>query len=285
MYLKEVAFHGEEFFHFSIYKLKILDNRQLIINSHWHEEMEFLYVEKGNVTIYINDSQFVVGDQTLIYLPSQVIHSVRNHKDGDKSIYSLVFSADLIGQKELKESIFNHSLMSTAEIINLDNDIGKKIQNILYQTIEAYSTHHSESEFLIRGNLFHIFHYMFQSADKFFSQSVFKEQVLDYKKEFIVKYIRENYQDDIRLKDISQKLNISAEHFSRIFKNYFGCNFSKYLMKYRISKATLFLKTTKLAIIDIAVSCGFKSSSYFSACFKKEMGISPQKYRKKYTYL
>ena len=43
--------------------------------------------------------------------------------------------------------------------------------------------------------------------------------------------------------------------------------------------AIALLHDTELKISDIAEKCGFSSDSYFISCFKKQMGLSPIKFR------
>ena len=47
----------------------------------------------------------------------------------------------------------------------------------------------------------------------------------------------------------------------------------------------MILANSKIKIINIAELCGIYSISYFNTAFKKEFGISPSQYRKKYSPL
>lgn len=55
-----------------------------------------------------------------------------------------------------------------------------------------------------------------------------------------------------------------------------------YLTKYRIAQSIKLLTCTELTITQIAQQTGFNTSSYYTECFKKEMGITPLKYRKQH---
>ena len=54
----------------------------------------------------------------------------------------------------------------------------------------------------------------------------------------------------------------------------------QYLLEYRISKSREFLADPSLTIAEIAQNTGFSSQSYFTSCFKKIVGCTPNKYRK-----
>ncbi|HIQ99495.1 MAG TPA: helix-turn-helix transcriptional regulator [Candidatus Scybalocola faecavium] len=51
-------------------------------------------------------------------------------------------------------------------------------------------------------------------------------------------------------------------------------------MKFRIQKAASLMRTTHLKSYEIAEKVGFSDESYFSRCFKKMMGMSPNEYRR-----
>jgi AraC family transcriptional regulator of adaptative response / methylphosphotriester-DNA alkyltransferase methyltransferase len=47
-----------------------------------------------------------------------------------------------------------------------------------------------------------------------------------------------------------------------------------------VKKAKQMLVNTELTIVNIALLCGFGSLSTFYEFFKKQVGLSPKKYRK-----
>ncbi len=95
-----------------------------------------------------------------------------------------------------------------------------------------------------------------------------------------VTFIENNLEGELSVKSISKSTNISKSAlYDKFHKNY-GCTLNEYINKKRIDKAKFLLKNTNYSIDDIAVKTGFSSASYFSKCFKKQMGISPLKFKK-----
>ena len=75
--------------------------------------------------------------------------------------------------------------------------------------------------------------------------------------------------------------SVSPEHLSRTFKRETGFGFNEYLTLVRLQHAELMLRDRSAkSISDIAYSCGFNDSNYFSDRFKKAYGIPPLRYRK-----
>ena len=96
----------------------------------------------------------------------------------------------------------------------------------------------------------------------------------------ICSYLIENLESNHSVEDIANKFHFSAHYIRHIFKAKTGMSIKEFIMTQRIKKAKLLLKTSDSKIIDIASSCGFENSSYFTEMFVKEVGVSPRDYRK-----
>lgn len=97
----------------------------------------------------------------------------------------------------------------------------------------------------------------------------------------IADYIEEHYKENFGSHDIEQDLLISFDHANRVFKKHFGYSIIKYRNQMRINTAKTMLDTKSMDMI--AQEIGFRDRYYFSRCFKKHEGISPEEYRKKIT--
>jgi len=92
-------------------------------------------------------------------------------------------------------------------------------------------------------------------------------------------YILENFTRKISLKEIADVSGFSSPYFSTIFKEEMGENFSSYLNRLRVEKASYLLVHTEHSLSSITRACGFEDQSWFSKIFKAYTGISPRKYR------
>jgi AraC-like DNA-binding protein/ligand-binding sensor protein len=93
------------------------------------------------------------------------------------------------------------------------------------------------------------------------------------------RYIWENYTRKISLQEIAEVSGLSTPYFSTVFKNEMGENLSSYINRLRVEEASRLLTKTRMAISDIARSCGFEDQSWFSKIFKSFTGVSPGKFR------
>lgn len=92
-------------------------------------------------------------------------------------------------------------------------------------------------------------------------------------------YIQERYDTDISLQDAAGALGYSDAYFSKIFKQYFGRNFTVYLTDFRVTKAKELLRDITANIKDIGTRVGFHDSNYFARVFKRTTGMTPSEYR------
>lgn len=95
-----------------------------------------------------------------------------------------------------------------------------------------------------------------------------------------IKYIKENYEKNIALEDVSEYANISKSYLSMLFKQETGINFSCYLTDYRIKKSMELLQESNYKIYEIAEKVGFDNPYYFSKVFKEKTGYSCKHFRK-----
>jgi AraC-like DNA-binding protein len=95
-----------------------------------------------------------------------------------------------------------------------------------------------------------------------------------------IKYLRENYSKNINLKNMSDQASLSISHFSKIFKIETGVSPVNYLINLKVKKACEFLQFTNLLIKEVSFKVGIQDIHYFTKVFTKNIGLSPNQYRK-----
>lgn len=98
-----------------------------------------------------------------------------------------------------------------------------------------------------------------------------------------IEFLNDHYGEKISVEDLAHVANCSASHFSRIFKEETTLSPSDYLMQLRLDYAKRMLRGNEKSITQIALDCGFNSSSYFYQCFFRAYNISPTDFRKSLT--
>ena len=96
----------------------------------------------------------------------------------------------------------------------------------------------------------------------------------------IIDYMHQFYGKGISVLDIAEHFNTERRKLSTIFINQIGVSPTVYITDLRIQRAKLLLRTSDLAITEVAENVGYRDHFYFSRVFKKETGVSPTGYRK-----
>ena len=97
-----------------------------------------------------------------------------------------------------------------------------------------------------------------------------------------IQYIDNHYQEDLRLTDVADTLMFSVSYTSKLFKQYTGIPFVKYVALVRIRESIEPLLEGKKSIEQIAADCGMPNSKAYTTAFKELYGIVPSHYRKKF---
>lgn len=96
-----------------------------------------------------------------------------------------------------------------------------------------------------------------------------------------IKYINDNYDQEITLEDVAFEIGFSTYYFGKMFKKTFNISFTDYLSNVRITQAKQLLRDSQQTIKDITYSIGYMDPNYFTRVFKKSEGLTPTEYRNK----
>ena len=94
--------------------------------------------------------------------------------------------------------------------------------------------------------------------------------------------MRSNIEEPLSLEELSTHISISRRQMERLFQTHLETSPSRYYLELRITHARRLLLQSNESITNIAIACGFVSSSHFSSCYKDYFGLSPSLTRQKY---
>lgn len=104
----------------------------------------------------------------------------------------------------------------------------------------------------------------------------------DYRKEVnkLIDYIYANLDKPLTLEVLSERVNLSAFHFHRVFSSVVGEPLGKFVQRVRVERAAAFLlNDADATVTNVAYECGFGSVSVFCRSFKRHFGVSAEEYR------
>lgn len=97
-----------------------------------------------------------------------------------------------------------------------------------------------------------------------------------------VRYVEENYAEKPSLAAFAQSEHCSESHMSRFLKANLNMRFQDYVAFVRFRSACRMIESGTARMIDVSEASGFSDYRYFSACFKKHCGMTPEEYSRKH---
>lgn len=94
-----------------------------------------------------------------------------------------------------------------------------------------------------------------------------------------VDYVMENLAQPLRLEEVAQAACFSPYHFHRIFRTLMGETLAAFVKRVRLERAIHLLSHRRAtSLTEIALACGFSSSSDFSRSFRAQYGVPPRRF-------
>ena len=285
--LKENRTHGTVQYPVALYEWN--GENEWHVVPHWHEEMEWIYFQKGDFPVWINTKEYQVHAPAFICIHPEELHALILEKDGIES--AVVFPVDILCF-ERYDAAEAKVLGPLAEgklrmpVLCRSGDAAFEELSACYKQIEQMLRQMKEQKNMLYLN---IKAKMLELIAVAYKHDLLTRQVREGREEAgtvenlkkVLQYIGEHYSSPIRLFELAELVNMNEQYFCRYFKKNIGKTITEYINVIRVEKAATALAETEDKIIDIAAACGFDNTGYFIRRFKKEKGMTPSEYRKK----
>lgn len=97
-----------------------------------------------------------------------------------------------------------------------------------------------------------------------------------------VRFIRQHAREMIQVSDVAKVVSVSRRGLERRFRRVLNCSVLDEIRRVRLEQVVRMLVETNQLIGQIALALNYPSIEHISRFFRKEMGMSPLAYRKKY---
>ena len=94
------------------------------------------------------------------------------------------------------------------------------------------------------------------------------------------RYIHENIEKRLSIKDICAEVGCSKTTLISAFKKEFGTTVNAAITDTRLDEAKRLLRSGEMSINEVAQATGFYDQSYFSKVFSAKCGVSPSEFKK-----
>ena len=256
----------------------------LALYVHWHPELEFFYVESGEVEFFIENHSFLLKSGEGILVPPKLMHWARTQK-------SVLFHAVVVDPLWLCPSqniesfgrYFQPMCNGSAQyatILTPEQNWQQEILNLLTPIFSMNEEEIVAKELFVQGTLLLIWQKLYDHYLKArYPKRNYNPDRLKYLQKS-VSYIETHYAEDMTLEKMANQVHLSRGQFCRQFQAWTGMTPFCYLTRCRVLNSSQLLAHSSKKISEIASLCGFNSISYFNRTFLKMIGMTPSAYRK-----
>lgn len=245
-------------------RINVLSENRVM--QHFDGNIHFIYVLAGEVTVEKEDTIVSLQKNDFYILSKSLVHTVYGENARAFEIVLTYTFEDQEGRAFEGNSVTQGK--------SSDQKIVQSIERLLklYILQEKHSVSEVFEEYFRMIHLLEKEYTVFSSLDEDRSM---KQKVYELKF-----FIDNNFDKDIRLADIANKLYVSDQYLSRSFSSEIGMPMNEYLIRKRLEKVRKELLETEKTVTNIAFSAGFSNINSFNRLFKKYQGLTPSEFRK-----
>lgn len=254
--------------------------------THWHQEIEIIYVLDGHMQIGINDVLYSLTAGDILFVGSCELHHYLPNPLGCRKIILQLGKPIFEAYSDL---VFGHRFVMPhlIESSGISIDSGESLHGIIERHIIAlyreWETRESGHELVTKARINDIAAIMIRHLpmEAYSLQERTKRLEQLERLDNVLKYIESDYGSEITLQSAAEVAGFSVTYFSRFFKEATGSTFVEYVNSFRANIAMLLLTNNEESVTEIAYRSGFNSIETFNRVFKKVNGCTPTAVRSK----
>lgn len=244
---------------------------------HWHNAIEIIMPLTNCFEVICAGTDYHLDERDILIIPAGTLHNLK--AQSGRRLILIIDNRSFENNPSLSElySVFSEPLLINS---SYDKEFLRSMNQIMKDIYILYSNFGDVTEVYIYMKILSFF-------AKIREYQLNEIQYYDggqYAGKFrmILKYIEQNYMNDITLEELAKLAGYSTYHFSRIFKKYSNTTFINYLNRRRVKAAELLLLENGCSITDVSMQAGFTSLTTFNRVFKSITGCTPSDYKKLY---
>lgn len=243
--------------------------------THYHQDPELFYLLSGHFEVKIDDAVYQMKKGDILLINANKRHTLAAKGELLMARFEIDFHL-------LAEQLGSMQLLFWCNSVIDKNEAFQELRILLDKIIDRYFE--QENKDALRMNALY-YETLYVLAGNFLVKSDdIRLNVEDSQDRVRIRqiqnYIQANYQSQISLNDLADRLFLSNAYLSKYIKKHLGLTFMEYLNNVRLFHAVDELLYSKKNITHIAMDNGFPTSAAFTKAFRDVHGESPSEYRK-----
>ena len=261
------------------------------VDTHIHSSIEIIYILHGTLEITTNSNTYILNDGDLVMFRKFALHAINVISTDGGEYYAIKFHMSILNDFASAENInYYHSVFCIdARVDSLvwhrDELDESDIIPAINEVIRTYTDEGIFAFFRLKLNVGTFILSLMQDYHKRFPEHLRPLKLNDSMAQNIkkaIEFVNGNYQNPITARDAAKVAGLSYNYFSNCFSKVTGKTFSQYLNTVRINQAKYQLLISGKNISRISELAGFENTSYFTQEFRRQTGMTPSEFIKKY---
>lgn len=244
-----------------------------------HEEMEFIWVIEGKVTIICEKKAYELTSDMVFMIYMNQKHSIKS--DNSSLMFSFRLKKNYLLEHHLNfdKIPFKNRIFPFEELAQKYHAVPLIIAQIILLLKTPNPSPNIRYKIIGYYNMYIYDLYSVRMKDRYLD--IKKKNYDEYLIRFhtIIEYINQNYHHQITLNTLSGLVNLSPFRLSHFIRDRLGISFQEYLQNIRFEHAIKDLKNTNLPVNTIVKNCGFSDPKYLNDMMKKRFHVTALKYR------
>ncbi len=251
--------------------------------------LEILYVCTGHCKHEVNEQVYEMEEGDLLLMGDGCAHQMLEASATFLTI-TLNYNELCASLPEVKKLLATFEIAGKYRLSKVNKGVLVKlrgrdlltVQDILVELLDAKAKTQEFFTALLFANVIRLFLQLINALTNPPVQTITaqREQIRRQKVLDCLKFISAHFREQLKVDEMAKEADMCRTYFFRSFKEVTGMTFIQYVTKVRIKHACLLLADKNYSINEISSSVGFSHLSHFYQAFKKELGLSPHKYRK-----
>lgn len=244
-------------------------------DTHIHSDIELFFIMDGSGEFTLEDKKYSMGREDFVVVNPNQKHAFHT-RDEQYLAACIHFPYGSLCKMLNREMFFFYCNSITGE-----NDAIAEMRGILRKIVNEQYRGGAGSRIYLTSLYYELLHilttdFLVNRDDRAYRP---EEHKFDDRKNKIAEYVQQNYDRDISLKDLADRLYLSNAYLSKYIKRQFNMNFVEYVNSVRLNHAVSQLLYSDKPLVHIAMDNGFASSAALNKVFREKYGMTPTEYR------
>ena len=277
---KEDARHGKAVFPLQKYMTQ-LDTDHPVVTTHWHDEAELTMVLDGAAEYQIDLQDYPVCPGDFLFIQPRILHTIA--LAGTKPYHSetYVFHLNYLGANATDICSTRYLLPLLNEEFSLPCYIPSShpaydaLKTVFTQISQLYEQTPMGYELAIKSCLLQVVFLLLPYGVSTRNQDT---DSASEKLKTVLDYIHLHYAESLSIKELAAQCYFSEYYFMRFFKKHMHMTVIEYLNNLRMEKAVERFEQGNTSILEVSMSVGFHSLSYFHKLFREKFSMTPKQF-------